>query len=77
MDKENLTSQCGLDCYNCPLYEKNITEEGEKFAVEFYRIPAGELPCKGCSCINSECKLAVNNQCASWCPGKKGFRVLL
>ena len=27
MDKIRLTAPCGLDCFNCPVYEGNITEE--------------------------------------------------
>ena len=30
MDKKILTAPCGLDCFNCPTYEGNITEEGKK-----------------------------------------------
>jgi hypothetical protein len=27
MNKKELTAPCGLDCFNCPVYEDNITPE--------------------------------------------------
>ena len=30
MDKVRLTAPCGLDCFNCPVYEGNITAEVKK-----------------------------------------------
>ena len=39
MDKQTLTTTCGLDCFNCPSYEGNITEEYKKRTSEFLKIP--------------------------------------
>lgn len=38
MNKKDLTSPCGLDCFNCPIYIDNITAE----------VKEKEVPCKGC-----------------------------
>ena len=46
--KRSLTAPCGLDCFNCEIYEKNITEEMKKqFASKIQKDPE-EVPCKGC-----------------------------
>lgn len=46
--KRSLTATCGLDCFNCEIYEKNITEEMKKqFASKIQKDPE-EVPCKGC-----------------------------
>ena len=46
--KRNLTAPCGLDCFNCEIYEGNITEEMKKqFALKIQKDP-GEVSCRGC-----------------------------
>jgi hypothetical protein len=46
--KRNLTAPCGLDCFNCEIYEGNITEDFKKaFASKIQKDPE-EVPCKGC-----------------------------
>ena len=74
MDKKYLTAPCGLDCFNCPAHESNMTEEGRKWASENYKIPIEDLPCKGCRDLKGMCKFtAHNNQCATWiCAQEKG-----
>ena len=39
MNKILLTAPCGLDCFNCPSYEGNITEEYKTRISEFLKIP--------------------------------------
>ena len=47
-DKKSLTAPCGLDCFNCQLYEENLTEELiELFHTEM-GAPGEAVPCKGC-----------------------------
>jgi len=48
MDKRKLTAPCGLDCFNCELYEDNITEEMVLFISEKWGVPNTEAACKGC-----------------------------
>ena len=74
MNKQTLTAPCGLDCFNCPSYEGNITEEYKKRASEFLKIPVENTPCKGCRGEDGHCKYGPNQQCATWeCIQKKGL----
>ena len=66
VDKKRLTAPCGLDCFNCPTYEKNITEEYKKRISENYKIPIEKAACKGCRDEEGKCKFAPNNQCDTW-----------
>jgi hypothetical protein len=53
--KRRLTAPCGLDCFNCEIYEGNITEEMKKqFALKIRKDPE-EVPCKGCR-VENGCK---------------------
>jgi len=73
MDKIRLTAPCGLDCFNCPVYEGNITEDIKKQVSESLNIPIEETSCKGCRDEKGKCKFAVNNKCATWdCVQEKG-----
>jgi len=48
MDKKALTAPCGLDCFNCELYEENLTEElTDRIHVKM-GVPKEEIACKGC-----------------------------
>ena len=73
MDKKHLTAPCGLDCFNCPAYEGNITEEYKNKVSEFLKIPIEETPCKGCRDEKGNCKFATSKHCATWeCVQEKG-----
>jgi hypothetical protein len=53
--KRRLSAPCGLDCFNCEIYEENITGEMKKqFALKIRKDPE-EVPCKGCRLENG-CK---------------------
>jgi hypothetical protein len=47
-DKRALTSPCGLDCFNCPLYEDNLTDEVAERMLALYNVPKAAVACKGC-----------------------------
>ena len=51
MDRHDIfaqTAPCGLDCFNCELFEGNLTEERRAaFAARFNR-PAADVGCRGC-----------------------------
>jgi hypothetical protein len=47
-DKKELTAPCGLDCFNCDLYEDNLTAELLDLINTKMGIPKAEIPCKGC-----------------------------
>ncbi len=52
MDKKtdylNLTSPCGLDCFNCPLYLANKNDKLRKLISEKINVPYEKTICKGC-----------------------------
>jgi hypothetical protein len=73
MNKLELTAPCGLDCFNCPTYEGNITEEGKIRLSEFLKMPPEAVPCKGCRGEEGNCKFAIGKRCATWnCVQEKG-----
>ena len=73
MNKTALTAPCGLDCFNCPTYEGNITEEWKIQGSEILKIPPEEVPCKGCRDEKGICKFTPDKQCATWnCVQEKG-----
>jgi len=75
MDRRHLTAPCGLDCFNCPSFEGNITEEWKKQVSAFLKIPVEEAPCKGCRDEKGYCKFGPNQQCATWnCVVEKGVQ---
>jgi hypothetical protein len=47
-DKKELTSPCGLDCFNCDLYGDNLTAELLDLINTKMGIPKSDIPCKGC-----------------------------
>ncbi len=48
MDLKRLTSPCGLDCFNCQVYEKNITDEMRNYLAGVLKKAPDEVACKGC-----------------------------
>jgi hypothetical protein len=48
MDKRKLTAPCGLDCFNCEIYESNLTKDLADFIHKKMGIPIKDIPCKGC-----------------------------
>lgn len=71
-DKKTLTAPCGLDCFNCELYEDNLTAELSERIHSQMSVPKEEIACKGCSeqdgkhfhlpngCATLECVKAKN-----------------
>ena len=47
-DKKKLTAPCGIDCFNCELYEKNITEKFKAMLSQKLKIDKQKISCKGC-----------------------------
>ena len=48
VDKKALTAPCGLDCFNCEIYEENLTSDFAQLIHDKLGIPKHEIPCKGC-----------------------------
>ena len=47
-DKRALTAPCGLDCFNCQLYEDNLTSELSEMIHSKMGVPKEEIACRGC-----------------------------
>jgi hypothetical protein len=46
--KRSLTAPCGLDCFNCELYEKNLADKLRDLINEKLNVPKSDIPCRGC-----------------------------
>ena len=53
-DKKELTAPCGMDCFNCEIHEKNLTNEVAEALHGKYGWPKEEIACKGCRKQNSK-----------------------
>jgi hypothetical protein len=78
MDKKALTAICGMDCFNCEVYEENVAAHPDR--VQAIAAKVGVAPeavsCKGCrvqgclsfmvphGCATRECALARG---VRWC----------
>ena len=48
MDYQQMTSPCGLDCFNCPVYLANENEELRTLMAKHLNIPFEQAICNGC-----------------------------
>ncbi len=48
MDFYNLTSPCGLDCFNCPLYLAGQNETLRASLAARLKVPVSAARCRGC-----------------------------
>ena len=48
MDYTQMTSPCGLDCFNCPMYLANENHELRSAISKNLNIPIEKAVCKGC-----------------------------
>jgi len=72
MDKKFLTAPCGIDCFNCPLLEENITEEIKTATAKQFGVQPADVICKGCRTEEGRCKASFN--CATYkCVTGKGY----
>jgi len=46
--KKSLTAPCGLDCFNCELYEDNLTPQFAELIHTKMGVPKEAIPCQGC-----------------------------
>jgi hypothetical protein len=52
--KKALVAPCGLDCFNCELYEDNLTSQLADLIHEKVGVPKQAIPCKGCHLQDGE-----------------------
>ena len=48
MDYERLTSPCGIDCFDCELYESNVTSELQRAIAAYKGVEPDTVVCGGC-----------------------------
>lgn len=48
MDYLQMTSPCGLDCFNCTVYLANTNEKLRAMAAKYLNIPVEQAVCQGC-----------------------------
>lgn len=72
MDYRNLTSPCGIDCFNCEIYKDNITDEMRKRIKPYYpNKDISNIYCEGCKI--SGCLLMPHECETKECIAKKGL----
>ena len=73
MADRDLIAPCGLDCFNCPVLEGNITEGTRRAMAGHLGIaPEDYSPCKGCRAERG--RERFGQDCATWaCVLKKGI----
>ncbi len=70
--KRELTAPCGLDCFNCIVYEKNVTDKIRSKVAQALNIPEDEVPCKGCREVKG-CRLHLTSCPTLDCITAKGL----
>lgn len=74
-DKKKLIAPCGLDCFNCELYEKNLTDEFANAISQKLGVPAEAISCKGCRQQDGK-HFHIPNGCATLdCATAKGMEL--
>jgi hypothetical protein len=53
---EQVVAPCGLDCFNCGVFESNVTEEIRQGVAAKFGIAPERVSCRGCR-IEDGCKL--------------------
>lgn len=73
---EKIVAPCGIDCFNCEMYEKNVTEEFQARFAERFKVPKERISCAGCIGSN-QCLLLdlQGKKCSTLeCVKKKGIQ---
>jgi hypothetical protein len=75
VDYQQMTSPCGLDCFNCPMYIANDDMKLRADISERLNISLEEARCKGCRNEGGTISLLGDSKpCAVFdCTGKKGI----
>jgi len=70
MDYRKLTAPCGIDCFNCEMFEDNITEEMQRFLAQYKKVDPSTIKCHGCRV--SGCLLLPGECPTRQCAAAKG-----
>jgi hypothetical protein len=60
MNAKELTAPCGIDCFNCEVYEKNVTPEFQNRLGPAFGLKPEEVTCRGCR-ASGGCRLHWGN----------------
>lgn len=72
--EKKVVAPCGIDCFNCGLYEDNVTDAiKDRFSARL-KLPKDEITCKGCIDGNLCLLLSVEGKSCKTldCVNKKG-----
>jgi hypothetical protein len=47
--ERKIIAPCGIDCFNCEMFEDNVTEEFQTRFSVIMKIPKERITCKGCT----------------------------
>lgn len=73
MDKRQLTAPCGLDCFNCEIYEANLTDQMAEFIHTKMGVPKEQISCRGCRAQDGRHFHLPNDGCLTLtCAKEKG-----
>ena len=76
MDKKALIAPCGLDCFNCELYEENLTEKLKQIIHKKLDVPLHEVRCQGCRVQDGKHFHLPKEGCANLdCVKEKGVEI--
>ncbi|MBU4261400.1 MAG: DUF3795 domain-containing protein [Proteobacteria bacterium] len=75
MDYQQMTSPCGLDCFNCPAYLANEDMNIRKGISERLHLPIEKARCEGCRNAKGTISFQGDNApcCVFRCTGAKGI----
>lgn len=45
---EKVVAPCGIDCFNCEIYETNVTDAYQERFSKMFNVPKEKISCKGC-----------------------------
>ncbi|UCG78502.1 MAG: DUF3795 domain-containing protein [Nitrospirota bacterium] len=76
MNKRELVAPCGLDCFNCEIYEENLTEKISDLINSKLGVAREEIPCKGCRQQDGKHYHLPEDGCATLnCVKEKGVEI--
>jgi hypothetical protein len=76
IDKKALTAPCGLDCFNCEIYESNLTDDLAELIHTKLGVPREDIPCSGCLQQDGKHYHLPSEGCATLdCAKAKGVRL--
>lgn len=47
--RKMIVAPCGIDCFNCEMYEENVTDEFQTRLGAAFNVAKERITCKGCS----------------------------